>query len=249
LEDELGDVLEKALRHSGLTQDAAALRAGVDAARIRDAIDYRYDLSAIELRRLAAVLQLNEVGLCALAQDRYPLPEIGALPFRIWPIRMSYGIGVANAYVIAMAEESRGILFDVGPSLETLVAVWPVGITAIDAVFLTHVEGEHTGGLCDVVERFDVRAAFVPANAQAPCGAALGEGERKTIGAFEVTVFETPGHSAAHNCYLVRLVAARTTRAVLISGDLIFAGSAGGGYFCHPSTSCSFASRFGRGAG
>lgn len=233
LEDELGDVIEKALRHSGLTPDEAALRSGVDAAKIRDAIDYRYDLSGLELGRLAAVLKLNEVGLCALAQDRYPLPEIGVLPFCVWPLRMPHGIGVANAYIVAESGGSSGLLFDVGPNLEALVEIWPRSIKSIEAVFLTHVEGEHTGGLCDVVERFGVPAAFVPANAVAPCGSPLGEGEAKTVGPFEITVFGTPGHSAAHNCYLVRLKTARDAGALLVSGDLIFAGSAGGGYFCH----------------
>jgi glyoxylase-like metal-dependent hydrolase (beta-lactamase superfamily II) len=48
-----------------------------------------------------------------------------------------------------------------------------------------------------------------------------------------VTVFSTPGHAAAHNCYLVSAPGARSGNSLLISGDLIFAGSAGGGYFCH----------------
>ena len=70
LEDELGDVLEKAMRLAGLGEAALAARADVDAARLSDALDYRPDFSADELRRLAAALGLNEVGLAALA----PLP-------------------------------------------------------------------------------------------------------------------------------------------------------------------------------
>ena len=53
LEDELGDVLEKAMRHAGLTEEALAARAGVPPAKILDAIDYRPDLSSADLRRLA----------------------------------------------------------------------------------------------------------------------------------------------------------------------------------------------------
>jgi len=233
LEDELGDVLEKALHHAGLSIEAVAARAGVSVLKIRDAIDYRYDFEPAELRRLATVLQLNEVGFCALAQDQYPLPEIGALPFCVWPLRMPYGIGVANAYVVGECGASHGLLFDVGPSLPALTEVWPPGIKRIDAVFLTHVEGEHTGGLCDVVARFGVESAYVPVGALAPCGRALGEAETRTIGSYEVTAFGTPGHAAAHNCYLVRAPAARGGSGLLVSGDLIFAGSAGGGYFCH----------------
>ena len=71
LEDELGDVLEKAMRHSGLTEQVLAERSLVAAEKIRDAIDYRYDLTIEEIRRLAVsdgdILPLEE-----------PLPERAA---------------------------------------------------------------------------------------------------------------------------------------------------------------------------
>lgn len=231
LEDELGDVLEKAFRRANLTADAVAARSGVSAFKIRDAIDYRSDLSCDELRRIAGVLGLNEVGLCALGSGRYPKPEIGALPFSVWPLQMPHGIGVANAYLVAECGADHAILFDTGAGIEALQAVWPPCIRRLDAVFLTHVEGEHAGGLCEVVARFGVAAAFIPRGAKAPCGRGLGEGERLNFGAVEVTAFTTPGHAAEHNCYLVRLPAVRNAAALLISGDLVFAGSVGGAYF------------------
>ena len=67
LEDELGDVLDKALRCSGFNEEHLAECAGVSVEKIRNAEDYRYDdLTDDELRRLAAALRLNEVGLVAL---------------------------------------------------------------------------------------------------------------------------------------------------------------------------------------
>jgi hydroxyacylglutathione hydrolase len=231
LEDELGDVLEKAMRRAGLIEEALAARAAVPLAKILDAIDYRPDFSCDELRRLAAALGLNEVGFCALGCGHYPVPEIGALPFCVWPLRMPHGIGVANAYLVGECGADRAVLFDTGAGICALEAVWPRSIRQIDAVFLTHVETEHAGGLCDVVARFGVTAAFIPRGARAPCGRAGGEGEGKTFGPLEITAFTTPGHAAAHNCYLVRAPAARAGGALLLSGDLVFAGSVGGAYF------------------
>jgi hydroxyacylglutathione hydrolase len=98
-------------------------------------------------------------------------------------------------------------------------------------VFLTHAEAEHVGGLCEVVARFGIEAAFVPRQAAAPCGRAIGEGEAKLFGALEVTAFTTPGHARAHNCYRVRRTGDAPGPGLLLSGDLIFAGSAGGAYF------------------
>jgi len=231
LEDELGDVLEKAMHRAGLTDESLAARTGVPAGRILDAIDYRSELNSDELRRLAGVLGLNEVGLCALGAGRYPRPEIGALPFCVWPLRMPHGIGVVNAYLVGECGSSRAVLFDTGAGLAALEAVWPRQIREVEAVFLTHVEAEHAGGLCAVVARFGVTSAFIPRGARAPCGRAMGEGDAKACGPLAISAFTTPGHAAAHNCYLVRAPAARKGDALLVSGDLVFAGSAGGGYF------------------
>jgi glyoxylase-like metal-dependent hydrolase (beta-lactamase superfamily II) len=233
LEDELGDVLEKAMHHARLTPEALAARTDITAGRIRDAIDYRPDLSCDELRRIATALRLNEVGLCALGTGGYPKPAIGALPFCLWPLRMPHGIGVANAYLVGECGSSRAVLFDTGAGIMPLDAVWPASIRQLDAVFLTHVEAEHAGGLCDIVARFGVAAAFVPSGATAPCGRAMGEGEKKAFGPLEIAAFATPGHAAAHNCYLVRAPGARKGGALLVSGDLVFAGSVGGAYFSH----------------
>ena len=231
LEDEIGDVLEKALRRKGATVESVAAAAGIPEARIQDAIDYRSDLGCAELCRLAAVLGLNEVGLCALGSGQYPKPEIGALPFCVWPLRMPHGIGVANAYLVAESGTDRAVLFDTGAGIEALQAVWPKAIRRVDAVFLTHVEAEHAGGLCEVVARFDVRAAFIPDGAVAACGRGIRDGERRVFGGLEVTAFTTPGHAAAHACYGVRSGRAEAGPALLVSGDLVFAGSVGGAYF------------------
>ncbi len=233
LEDELGDVLDKAMHRAGFTDESLAERTGVAAGRILDAIDYRSELTTDELRRLAATLGLNEVGLCALGSGRYPRPEIGALPFCVWPLRMPHGIGVANAYLVGECGGENAVLFDTGAGMGALEAAWPRSIRRLDAVFLTHVEAEHAGGLCDVVARFGVTAAFIPRGAVAPCGRPVGEGETKVFGPLTVTAFTTPGHAAAHNCYLVQAPAARHGGALLVSGDLVFAGSVGGGYFSH----------------
>ena len=113
LEDELGDVLEKAARHAKLSLERMAAFADVPMSRIQDALDYRSELTQPELGRLARVLGLNEVGLNALAQGAYPVGELGSLPFCVHPLRMPYGVGVANAYVVSTGGDTA-ILFDTG---------------------------------------------------------------------------------------------------------------------------------------
>lgn len=232
LEDELGDVLEKAMRRSGLTEESLGHAAGVAPSRIYDAVNYRPELSCDELRRLAATLKLNEVGLCALGCGRYPLPSLPALPFSVYPLHMTHGIGVTNAYLVADCGSSSGVLFDSGPGIAALEAVWPEVIRRVEAVFLTHVETEHAGGLCEVVARFGVKAAYCPIAANAPCGSGIGEGRQVEFPRFTVRAFSTPGHAAAHNCYLVESRRPSEAPPLLISGDLFFAGSVGGARYC-----------------
>lgn len=234
LEDELGDVLEKAMRRAGLNEEALGERSRVSTASIRDAINYRSELSGLELCRLAATLGLNEIGLCALGCGRYPLPKLAALPFSVYALQMAHGIGVANAYIVAELGSERGVLFDTGPGIEALEEAWPAAIRAIDAVFLTHMEAEHVGGLCDTLEQFGVQVAYCPPGVVVKCGAALGEGEQRHFPGLRVTAFNTPGHASAHNCYLVEASASDSASgtALLVSGDLFFAGSVGGAHFC-----------------
>jgi hydroxyacylglutathione hydrolase len=231
LEDELGDVLEKAMSCAGLTPETLSEKSGVPVAEIRDAVDYRPELGPAACGKLAAALGLNEVGLCALASGRYPLPDSDGLPFRVWPLRMSYGIGVVNAYVVG-DEVGPGLLFDTGPDGAALDTVWPKAIRHVDAVFVTHVEPEHAGGLGWALQRLAVSNACIPAGAAAPAARPMGEGETFASGPLTVTAFRTPGHCAMHNCYHVQSTAVPSARSLLVTGDLIFAGSAGGPYHC-----------------
>ena len=234
LEDELGDVLDKAMRHQGLSEYVLASSAQVPVERIRDAIDYRVDFSPEEVGRLARALSLNEAGLQAMAQSRYPLPEIAGLPFCLYPLRTPHGIGVANAYLIAECGSDSGLLFDTGPEYAQIRRVWPKSIRRLQAIFFTHAEREHIGGLSALRKDHLSVAVFGPtaSDAMALGTTVLSEGACVMFGRFEVRVFRTPGHAEAHNSYLVSVPSLAGAAAVLISGDLIFAGSVGGAFHC-----------------
>ena len=232
LEDELGDVLEKALCQADLTPEALARRVGVAAERIRDAIDYRYDFTAAELDRLAAGLGLNGAGLHELADGRYPLPVIAGLPFCLHALRFPHGLGMANAYLLGDCRGGEGVLFDTGPDPLRLRRMWPAGVAKVAAIFLTHVETEHSGGLAEVQRLFGPAPVFAPVGSRVAGAAGLPDGARMECAGFSIETLATPGHAEAHNAYLVRTRGALHAAPLLIGGDLLFAGSVGGGYFC-----------------
>jgi glyoxylase-like metal-dependent hydrolase (beta-lactamase superfamily II) len=231
LEDELGDVLEKAARHVRLSYEQIADAAHVELGRIQDALDYRSELTPAELTRLARVLRLNEVGLVALAQGAYPRPELCGLPFSLYPVPMPFGVGVANAYLIGTGGDSA-VLFDTGASHAELHRAWPRQIQRLDAVFITHYEPEHIGGLDVVLQETGLEGFYGPASGRWAVCRGLAEGAVVEVGGLRVTAFSTPGHAPEHNCYTVALSGQPGPGNALVSGDLIFAGSLGGGYFC-----------------
>ncbi|HEY4299844.1 MAG TPA: MBL fold metallo-hydrolase [Candidatus Didemnitutus sp.] len=230
LEDELGDVIEKAARHARMSYEEVAAAAQVEVGRIQDAVDYRSELTTPELIRLARVLKLNEVGLGALAQGAYPRPEFGGLPFSLFPVPMPHGVGVTNAYLVS-AGGNAALLFDTGASHGELHRAWPTQVDQIESVFVTHYEPEHIGGLDRVLAETGLPHFYGPANGRWVTCTGLGEGEAVEFMGLRVTAHSTPGHAPEHNCYTVGVAGAERP-AVLISGDLIFAGSLGGGYFC-----------------
>lgn len=233
LEDELGDVLEKAMRLAGLSADALAARAGVEAERIHDALDYRYDeLRPEAIERLAVALGLTAAGLRAHVAGAYPLPVVAGLPFCLHPLRSPHGLGTANAYLVTDCRGGEGVLFDTGPDPARLRRMWPAGVNRLAAVFITHAETEHVGALPEVRRLFTPASVFAPAGAGLAGATGLADGARIECGGYVVETLATPGHAEAHNAYLVRAARAPHAAPLLVAGDLLFAGSIGGGYFC-----------------
>jgi glyoxylase-like metal-dependent hydrolase (beta-lactamase superfamily II) len=107
-------------------------------------------------------------------------------------------------------------------------------VKKLEAVFITHAETEHVGGLDSLRRDHDGVPVFGPGEAagrNAP-GTALGDGGTLNFGGIAVRVLRTPGHSEAHNCYRVSVPKLPGAPGLLVSGDLLFAGSIGGAYFC-----------------
>ena len=169
LEDELGDVIEKAARNVPLSIDSLAAATAIEPSRLKDALDYRPDLTDAELARLASVLNLNEVrpgragpGEAILS----PEPGTGIKPFGLVPLRMPFGVGVANAYLISTGGDSA-VLFDTGASHAELHRAWPASIQRLEADLCgTHYEAEHIGGAGGGVARDG--AGFLPWPGQRP---------------------------------------------------------------------------------
>ena len=88
------------------------------------------------------------------------------------------------------------------------------------------------GGLSEVREFRGAPPVFAPRGSQVVGAAAVGDGTMLEFSGFSVEVLATPGHAEAHNSYVVRSRTTATGPGLLLSGDLFFAGSIGGAFFC-----------------
>lgn len=230
LEDELGDVLEKAIKVRRLNEDTVAGEAGVSVRQLKDAFDYRYDLTDGELLRLAAVLHLNEVGLLALARNHYPKVNLPRLPFCLRPLSLRFGVGKVNAYLIKEKKSPSGLLFDTGYVANELSRTLSQAGDIPEVLFLTHGDRDHLGGLAELKRHYPDLPLYGPCP---EVGAEpLSDGQIIIRGSFQIKYFDTCGHSNHHGSYLVTSTLSPPGNGVLIGGDLLFAGSIGGAFYC-----------------
>jgi hydroxyacylglutathione hydrolase len=89
------------------------------------------------------------------------------------------------------------------------------------AILITHHHGDHTGGVAELVERYQI-PVYGPATERIPAlTQPLHEGDRVQLKAcgLNLKVFDTPGHTRGHICYY--------GHGALFSGDTLFTAGCG----------------------
>lgn len=124
-------------------------------------------------------------------------------------------------YLLADRHAKRGVLIDPSFSPEALVQRAQEQGIAITYVINTHGHPDHVNGNATAVKATGARVAAHPA-LPAPSDVRLGDGERLTVGALDLTFLHTPGHSSDH------LVVYESSYQTLVTGDLLFVGKVGG---------------------
>lgn len=154
-----------------------------------------------------------------------------------------YTVGAwqSNTYLLAARASGSAVIVDPGQDSEDILLprIEALGLQP-EAVLLTHGHIDHVWSAGSMANRVGIPAYLHPLDRYMldDPGAALGapgaspwsietpadlrdleEGQRLTLGGITIEVRHTPGHTPGHCVFM--------TDAILISGDLIFAGSIG----------------------
>jgi glyoxylase-like metal-dependent hydrolase (beta-lactamase superfamily II) len=171
-----------------------------------------------QIRALARSLELHADALVESAARAWtpgPVPPLTGLAMFTTPFRDM----TVNSYVAWDPATGRAAAFDTGADCGGMLEL---GV-GIEAVFLTHIHGDHVFELDRLLERTGARA-FVSAREPIEGATPFADGEHFGIGALRVTALRTSGHARGGTTFLVEGL----ERPLAIVGDALFAGSMGG---------------------
>ena len=220
LEDSFADILGKAQRGLAISDSALAQRSEIDAQKIRQLRDGKFDEAA--LMRVAPVLGLNASAQVDLAKGEWQPAEIqldGLAQFTT-----HYSDMLVNAYLIWDPDSKDAAAFDTGADCSGMLKLAKQKNLNIKLILLTHAHPDHIADLSHLQKETGA-PVYISTRESASGAEGIEEGKHFQLGKIEIESRLTWGHSPGGMTF----VANRLARPVAIVGDALFAGSMGGG--------------------
>jgi len=217
LEDLFGDVVGKAQRGLGLSNQQLADRARVSEAAVEAVKAGAPD--AITLHRLAPVLGLHAESLEIMAEHGWH-PEPVDLP-GLAQFNTPFHDMTVNAYLIWDPVTHEAAAFDTGATARPIIDKIHSLKLKLRYLFLTHTHPDHVADIASL------NAPEILVSEREPHGDAqtFTPGAAWHLGSLKIESRSTWGHSKGGTTYVVHGLA----RPIAIVGDALFASSMGGG--------------------
>ena len=224
LEDELGDVLEKARDGKNWSQADLARAAQVSPDVITQIENYETVPDDNAIINLARVLDLHPPSLIDLARGNWvPLPPTpDPEKFEVVCLNLLVGSYPVKCYLLICRETRSSAVIDTGGNPDAVIKkAIELGLKP-EKILLTHAHFDHAGGLQKLDKAFAC-PVWIDKKEPKPSGSRnykyIADGEILKLGKIDIEILFTPGHTPGGVSYKVG--------DTVFSGDSIFAGSMG----------------------
>ncbi|NIQ01808.1 MAG: MBL fold metallo-hydrolase [Nitrospinaceae bacterium] len=224
LEDELGDILQKARDGKSWSQQDLARTAKLSTGEIRRIENYEWIPPDDAIHRIAEALNLDGPALAAVARNTWhPQPPAHDDPdLDLICLNVFMGTYPVKCYLLRCKATDETAVIDTGANPEAIIQkARELGVKP-DKILLTHAHPDHAWGLDQLVREFGC-PTWIDDKEPRPAG--LGEvhevrdRQEIPVGRLQVQAVATPGHTPGGVSYKVNRI--------ILSGDTIFAGSMG----------------------
>jgi glyoxylase-like metal-dependent hydrolase (beta-lactamase superfamily II) len=224
LEDELGDIMQKARDGKSWSQADLAIATDIALADIQRM--ERYDLIPPEstIAKIAFVLDLHAPSLVQIANGQW-VPrkqEPNSPDYELVCLEVLMGSYQVKCYLIICKKTKTTAIIDTGANPGAIISKCRELGVKPDMILLTHAHPDHAGGLGELDKEFAC-PSWIDAKEPMPSGSRdlriVEDGQLIALGEQTIEVLATPGHTPGG-------VSFRIGDSVL-SGDAIFAGSMG----------------------
>ncbi len=221
LEDNFNDILGKAQRGLGLSNDQLAKKAGLSVADLSRAKDGQFDETVA--RKLGPALNLGAEALVTSGKESWYPNDPGEVP-GLASFTTPYGDITVNSYLVWDPKANQGICFDTGASSARMLKFATDHNIRIQLILLTHTHPDHIADLA-ALKKATSAAAFVCKLEAIDSAEPFDAGKNFTVGALQIETRQTSGHSRGGITYVI----SGLPRKIAVVGDAMFAGSMGGG--------------------
>jgi len=220
LEDLFEDIVGKAQRGLGITDQELARKSGLDLELVRSFTRGAGDPNLIEA--LAPILGLDPKSLLASFKKSW-YPESVPAPGTVKQVNTPLMDMTVNAYLVWDPTTRDAAIFDTGADATELLNTLSKGKLSVKYIFLTHTHEDHIAELGRLTK--EVRAEiYSPDQERVPDTKIVREGDQFRLGNLRVEARLTNGHSPGGTSYVVTGLEVP----VALVGDSLFAGSMGG---------------------
>lgn len=218
LEDNVGDVLRKAQRGMGLSENELLERAGISTKQWHQALAGESGC----LQRLAPVLGLKAKALEQLAAKAWHPKPVGLEGLA--GFNTPFSDMCVNSYLAWDAACGEAVAFDTGADCEPMLEFLSQKRLRLKLILLTHSHGDHIFELDRLQEKTGA-SAWIGERELVEGAQGFAAGRDFNLGNLRIETRLTWGHSRGGITYVLHGL----QRLVAIVGDALFAASMGGG--------------------